>query len=286
MSYEPKPGWLKRQLPETEVLIRMKGLLRSLKLHTVCENARCPNQGECFGRGVATFMILGNICTRNCRFCSIEHGKPLEVDENEPEHVAEAVKALNLKYVVITSVTRDDLPDGGATQFARTAEAIHALDPQIIVETLIPDLNGSLDGLKSVIDSRPGVLSHNLETVPRLYGAVRPQADYRRSLGVLENAKKLKDAILTKSGLMLGLGEGKEEVLGVLRDLRNIDCDFVTLGQYLQPTLRHHPVVRYVSPEEFEEYRRVASDMGFRGVASAPLVRSSYFADKMFRVGK
>ena len=286
MSYEPKPGWLKRQLPETEVLIRMKGLLRSLKLHTVCENARCPNQGECFGRGVATFMILGNICTRNCRFCSIEHGKPLEVDENEPEHVAEAVKALNLKYVVITSVTRDDLPDGGAFQFARTAEAIHALDPQIIVETLIPDLNGSLDGLKSVIDSRPGVLSHNLETVPRLYGAVRPQADYRRSLGVLENAKKLKDAILTKSGLMLGLGEEKGAVLDVLRDLKGVECDFVTLGQYLQPTLRHHPVVSYVSPEEFEEYRWLGIEMGFKSVASAPLVRSSYFADEMFRVGK
>jgi lipoic acid synthetase len=286
MSYEPKPGWLKRQLPETEVLIRMKGLLRSLKLHTVCENARCPNQGECFGRGVATFMILGNICTRNCRFCSIEHEKPLEVDENEPEHVAEAVKALNLKYVVITSVTRDDLPDGGAFQFARTAEAIHALDPQIIVETLIPDLNGSLDGLKSVIDSRPGVLSHNLETVPRLYGAVRPQADYRRSLGVLENAKKLKDAILTKSGLMLGLGEEKGAVLDVLRDLKGVECDFVTLGQYLQPTLRHHPVVSYVSPEEFEEYRWLGIEMGFKSVASAPLVRSSYFADEMFRVGK
>ena len=277
-----KPDWLKRRVPETDVLVRMKGLLRSLELHTVCESAHCPNQGECFGRGVATFMILGDVCTRHCNFCAVGHGTPPPVDSTEPEHVAEAVRTLGLKYVVITSVTRDDLADGGASQFSRVVREIHELSPDIAVEVLIPDFGSSYEALATVVESHPKVTCHNIETVPSLYPEVRPQADYQRSLDVLKNAKRLDDGIFTKSGIMLGLGETEKEIIQAMRDLRKVDCDFLTLGQYLQPSLAHHEVARFIPPEEFETYRKTAIGLGFKNVASAPLVRSSFFADRMF----
>ncbi len=278
-----KPEWLRRSAPDPAVLAKMKELMDGLQLHTVCESAHCPNQGECFGRGVATFMILGDVCTRNCTFCAVEHGQPAPPDANEPEHVVEAIKKLGLRYVVITSVTRDDLPDGGAYQFAKVIEAICSYDPQISVEVLIPDFQGSLSALEVVVASHPAIINHNVETVPRLYSQVRPQANYERSIQLLKRVKSIERELLTKSGLMVGLGERREEVIQVMEDLREVDCDFLTIGQYLCPSPNHHPVVRFVSPVEFEEYKHIGVTMGFKGVASAPFVRSSFQADKMFK---
>ena len=252
--------------------------MKEWKLHTVCEEARCPNIGECWAHGTATFMLLGDVCTRNCGFCAVKHGRPLSVDPEEPRRVAGAVSALGLRHVVITSVDRDDLPDGGASQFARTAEAIKETVPGCSVEVLIPDFQGNEAALRTVLEAPIDVLNHNVETVPRLYRRVRPGARYERSLELLDRAKRIRPDVRTKTGLMLGLGEERPEVVGVLRDLVAIRCDILTLGQYLQPTARHLPVVRYVPPEEFSELRKEALAMGFRYVESGPLVRSSYHA--------
>ena len=276
-----KPEWLRRSAPDPVVLAKMKELMDGLQLHTVCESAHCPNQGKCFGRGVATFMILGDVCTRNCTFCAVEHGQPAPPDANESEHLVEAVKRLGLRHVVITSVTRDDLPDGGASQFAKVVEAIRSYDSQITVEVLVPDFQGSLSALELVVASHPAIINHNVETVPRLYPQVRPQANYERSIRLLKSVKSMEEGLLAKSGLMVGLGESHEEVIQVMEDLKGVNCDFLTIGQYLQPSLNHHEVVRFVPPAEFEEYRDIGVTMGFRGVASAPYVRSSFLADKM-----
>lgn len=275
-----QPSWLWRRVStEAEAAVaRMEHLLADLRLHTVCHEAHCPNIAECFEQGTATFMILGDTCTRGCRFCAVKHGRPAPLDPDEPERVAEAAARLGLHHVVVTSVTRDDLPDGGAGQFAVTVRAMRQRLPEATVEVLIPDFNGSRAALETVFAAGPDVLNHNLETVPRLYPQVRPQADYRRSLGVLAWAKARAPHVVTKSGLMLGLGERTMEVLQVLYDLRRSGCDLLTLGQYLQPTDRHIPVVRYVPPAEFSWYEDKAESLGFRGVAAGPLVRSSHRA--------
>ncbi len=278
-----KPPWLKKRIPPFQNLQKVKSILEQTDLHTVCEEARCPNLGECFSRGTSTFLILGRVCTRNCGFCAVEHGVPVPTDGTEPERVAQAVQKMGLQYVVITSVTRDDLPDGGASLFAKTIQTIRALNPKIKVEVLIPDFKGDLTSLKAVLKEYPDVLNHNIETISRLYPRVRPQADYSRSLNLLKSSKKSHPYILTKSGFMLGLGETKEEVLELLRDLREVGCDFLTIGQYLQPRPDRLPVVRFVPPEEFGEYKRIGEGMGFRAVASGPFVRSSFHAFEMFK---
>ncbi len=252
-------------------------------LHTVCEEARCPNLGECFARGTSTFLILGKTCTRNCGFCAVERGVPVQPDEAEPEKVAQAVKKMDLRYVVITSVTRDDLPDGGASLFAKTIHAIRALDSRTKVEVLIPDFQGEPSSLEIVLKEAPDVLNHNMEAVSRLYPLVRPQADYVRSLDLLKRSKESRPNVLTKSGFMLGFGENREEVIELLGGLREAGCDLLTIGQYLQPRQDRLPVVRFIPPEEFEEYKRIGENMGFKTVASGPFVRSSFHAFEMFK---
>jgi len=278
VGYTRRPEWLKLSPLEPAILNKMRRLTRDLKLHTVCQSARCPNRPKCFAEGTATFMILGDICTRNCTFCAVKKGKPQAPDPQEPEHIVEAVNKLGLRYVVITSVTRDDLPDGGSSHFAQTIRAIHKYDPNIMVEVLIPDFKGSPSALQTVIDAFPAVLNHNIETVPRLYPEVRPQAKYQRSLELLKQAKLFSGGLLTKSGLMLGLGEAREEVIEVMADLRQAGCGVLTIGQYLQPSLKHHQLVRYIPPEEFEQYQNRGREMGFVAVISGPLVRSSFHA--------
>jgi lipoic acid synthetase len=280
----PKPPWLKKRIPPMQDLIRVKSILDEASLHTVCEEARCPNLGECFSKGTATVLILGRICTRNCGFCAVEHGVPVLPDDEEPEKVAQAVKKMGLQYVVITSVTRDELIDGGASHFAKTIQAIRALERKIKVEILIPDFKGVLASLETVLKEKPDVLNHNIETILRLYPKVRPQADYKRSLNLLKKSKEICPHILTKSGFMLGLGETEEEVLDLLQDLREVGCDFLTIGQYLQPRPDRLPVIRYIPPEEFEEYKKIGERMGFKAVASAPFVRSSFHASQMFNI--
>jgi lipoic acid synthetase len=277
-----KPPWLKKRIPSSQDLQKVKSILAETGLHTVCEEARCPNLGECFSQGTATILILGRVCTRYCGFCGVEHGVPASLDEAEPEHVAQAVKRMGLRYVVITSVTRDDLPDGGASHFARTIQAVRALDQRIKIEVLVPDFKGDFDSLTSVLKECPDVLNHNIETVPRLYPLVRPQAGYKRSLDLLKTSKEAHTHIRTKSGFMLGLGETKDEVLDLLRDLREVGCDFLTIGQYLQPRTDRLPVVRYIPPDEFEAYRNIGEGMGFQMVSSGPFVRSSFHASQMF----
>jgi lipoic acid synthetase len=272
------PSWLKRPIPHGDKVTRIRGVVHHWNLHTVCECAACPNRQECYSQGRLTFMILGNICTRNCSFCKVQTGRPLPPDPDEPERLCQAAKELGLKYVVITSVCRDDLPDGGATQFARVTDILHHNGLDIGVEVLIPDFRGSLLALEKVVTARPTVLNHNVETVPRLYSEVRPQAKYQRSLEVLKRTKLLDKRLLTKSGLMLGLGEGEDEVIAVMEDLREAECDSITLGQYMRPSLAHHEVVRYVTLDEFAQYEIIAREMGFLGVASWPLVRSSFNA--------
>ncbi|MEK7847905.1 MAG: lipoyl synthase [Chloroflexota bacterium] len=272
------PDWLRLRAPPPGAVERMGDLTAGLGLHTVCESARCPNQGECFAQGTATFLLLGDTCTRACSFCAVASGHPSPPDPAEPERIVEAVRRLGLDYVVLTSVTRDDLPDGGAAHFATTIRALHACWPSLPVEVLVPDFRGCLHALHTVVAARPAVLAHNLETVPRLYPAVRPGASFSGSLELLRRAGGMDAGLRTKSGLMLGLGEEGAEVLWAMAQLREAGCHCLTLGQYLQPSPRHHPVVRFVPPEEFEEYRHIAEGMGFRGVASGPLVRSSYHA--------
>lgn len=261
-------------------LSRVKGLLKERKLNTVCESALCPNIGECFCRGVATFLIAGKTCTRACSFCAVDKGKPLPLDPEEPSRIAEAVRSLGLTYVVVTSVTRDDLPDGGAAHFAGTTEAIRSIAPGASVEVLVPDFGGDPASAQKVFRARPDVFAHNLETVPSLYAAVRSTADYARSLALLHRAKQA--GLTTKSGIMLGLGEKEKEVLAVMDDLRKTSCDILTLGQYLAPTKDHYPVREFIPDDAFEKYRRIALDKGFTRCASAPYVRSSYLADALF----
>jgi len=274
----PRPDWLKVRFPGGPNYLRLRRLMRDLALHTVCEEARCPNIGECWEQGTATFLLLGDICTRACGFCAITTGRPRGLDREEPERVARAVQYLGLRHAVLTSVTRDDLPDGGAAIFAETIERIHALLPDCSVEVLIPDLLGNWAALETIMRARPEILNHNTETVPRLYPRVRPKARYERSLELLERAKLLAPDRPTKSGLMLGLGETHDELREVFADLRAVGCDILTLGQYLQPTPRHLPVARYVPPEEFAALRAEALAMGFAHVEAGPLVRSSYHA--------
>jgi lipoic acid synthetase len=278
-----RPEWLRKRLPVGTAVQLMEGNLEHNRLHTICQEACCPNQGECFSKGVATFLVMGNVCTRNCRFCAVDSGTPGPLDADEPLRLAEEVKRLGLRFVVVTSVTRDDLPDGGAGHFARVIEVMRRECPGVGIEVLIPDFLGSRSDLKTVADAAPEVLNHNVETIPRLYPSVRPQADYRRSLELIREAKALNPSLTTKSGLMVGLGETREEVLEVMVDLRAATCDVITIGQYLSPSAAHHPVVEYVNPEIFEKYRRDALRLGFRHAASSPFVRSSYMAEKYYR---
>ena len=275
-----KPAWIRAKAPLSPEVRRLKAILRRQGLHTVCEEASCPNLGECFGHGTATFMILGDRCTRRCPFCDVAHGRPLPPDPAEPARLAETVAALGLRYVVITSVDRDDLPDGGAGHFRDCVRAVRGRCPGIQVEILVPDFRGRVErALEALGEAPPDVFNHNLETVPRLYRSVRPGADYRGSLALIARFKERHPAIPTKSGLMLGLGEERAEVEQVLRDLRAHGCDRLTLGQYLQPSRHHLPVARFVPPEEFAELAELARSLGFDHVASGPLVRSSYHAD-------
>jgi lipoic acid synthetase len=273
-----RPRWLKVKASWGENYRRIKSLLSNLDLHTVCEEANCPNIGHCFEQGTATFLILGDICTRGCKFCDVKKGTPLPVDENEPRRVAEAVKILELDYSVITSVTRDDLPDGGAGIFARTIRQIKKLVPDCLVEVLIPDFSGSVASLKMVLEAKPDVMNHNIETVERLYTSVRKGADYQRSLEFLGNVKGIDKNITTKSGIMVGLGESRDEIEQVLKDLRNVHCQLLTIGQYLSPSDEHLPVMKFYHPDEFQELKKIGEDMGFTHVESGPLVRSSYHA--------
>ncbi|MBI5116544.1 lipoyl synthase [Candidatus Poribacteria bacterium] len=272
------PPWIKKRLPASPVADLTRRILEQYDLNTVCRSAHCPNIGECFARGTATFMIMGNVCTRSCRFCAVKTGKPSPPEDSEPERISLAAKEMGLRHVVVTSVTRDDLEDGGAAHFAAVIRALRKHNPQASVEVLVPDFKGSEDSVRIVVDAQPDVFNHNVETVLSLYTTVRPEAGYRTSLGVLALAKKLRTDMLTKSGLMLGLGERHEEVEAVLYDLRRADCDIVTIGQYLRPSPEHLPVVEFVEPAEFERYLGLCKQMGFRAVASGPFVRSSYNA--------
>jgi lipoic acid synthetase len=274
-----KPEWLKVRLPAGNNYNRLKKLMREQGLHTVCEEAMCPNIGECWNRGTATFLLMGDICTRSCGFCHIKTGRPQALDEDEPRRVAESVLAMNLSHCVLTSVNRDELPNGGAHIFANTIREIRQRLPYCTIEVLIPDFKGNLAALKEVMDARPEILNHNTETVPRLYRTVRPQANYQQTLKVLSNAKILDTNTLTKSGIMVGLGETKEEVLAVMQDLREHGLDILTIGQYLRPSPLHLPVYRYVHPTEFQEFHDIGMTLGFRWVESGPLVRSSYHAE-------
>jgi lipoic acid synthetase len=274
-----RPSWLRAPAPVGENYRELKKLVTDLKLHTVCESAACPNVGECWNRRTATFMILGNVCTRRCGFCAVQKGAPLAVDYDEPRRVAEACEALGLKYAVITSVNRDDRKDGGAELFALTIRSIRERIPDCRVEVLVPDFQGSHAAMEIVMEARPDVLNHNTETVPRLYRQVRLGARYERSLEMLEYAKQLRPDIPTKSGLMLGIGETPEEVVSVMRDLHSHRVDILTLGQYLRPSPKHLPILRYVPVEEFNEFKRMGKEMGFAHVEAGPLVRSSYHAD-------
>mgnify|MGYP000992219951 CR=1 FL=1 len=278
----PKPAWLRRRLPSGPACEKVRGLLRQAQLHTVCQEAQCPNLFECFGGHTATFLILGDRCTRDCRFCAVVHGRPGPPDDDEPRRVAEAAARLALRYVVVTSVTRDDLPDGGARLFAATVEALRRRIDGVRVEVLIPDFRGSAEALETVLAAGPDVLNHNLETVARRYPEARPEADYRRSLSLLARSAALCPQIPTKSGLMLGLGEEAAEIRTALVDLRAAGVRLLTLGQYLQPSRRHLPVARYLPPEEFDRWRAAALDMGFAAVASGPFVRSSYQAQTFY----
>jgi len=278
-----KPKWLSSKKLGARNAVEIKRILRKYNLHTVCENAKCPNQGECFENGTATFMILGETCTRNCTFCAVDKTSSnlTAVDSNEPKAIAELSKELGLKHVVVTTVTRDDLPDGGASQFIEVIHKIRKIcDPEVSIELLISDLNGDMNQVQKIAIASPDVLNHNIETIPRLYPQVRPMADFQRSLNVLRTAKSSNNSIFTKSGFMVGLGEQQDEVLDLLRELRKAEVDIITIGQYIAPSKKHYPVVEYVHPDTFSFYKEQAEKMGFKLVESAPLVRSSYHAER------
>ncbi|MBO7191001.1 MAG: lipoyl synthase [Elusimicrobiaceae bacterium] len=285
----PVPAWLKELVGRNKAALRSSAALAAENsisyhaLHTVCHAAKCPNRGECFNCGDATFMVLGERCTRGCRFCAVSREKPLPPDTNEPARIAQAVKEWHIRYAVLTMPTRDDLPDGGSTHFARVINAIHITTPDVLVEPLISDLKGDENVLHTILDARPCVLAHNIETVERLYPAVRAGAQYKRTLTVLENSKKYAQAIFTKSGFMVGLGETEQEIRQLLRDLRNAGVDLITIGQYLAPSASHYPVARYPEPEKYKAWEEYALSLGFAGVASGPLVRSSYRAGALYR---
>jgi lipoic acid synthetase len=273
-----RPEWIKAKAPSGADFEEVLSLVQNLRLNTICQSARCPNIGECWRERTATFLILGDVCTRNCGFCAVRSGKPSPVDEEEPERVAHAAQSLGLKHAVVTSVTRDDLPDGGASVFAETIRAIKQRLTDCSVEVLIPDFKGSRAALQAVVDARPDVLNHNVETVPRMYSLVRPQADYAASIRLLRWAKEMSPFVIAKSGLMVGIGETSDEIILTMRDLRDAGCEILTIGQYLRPSFDHAPISRYYTPEEFESFRLAGIDMGFRHVESGPLVRSSYHA--------
>lgn len=274
----PRPEWLKVKIPQGEKFSELKSLIHDNGLHTVCEEARCPNMAECWNAGTATFMILGDTCTRSCGFCAVKTGRPMLLDQEEPMHVAEAVRIMKLKHAVITSVNRDELEDGGSTIFARTITAVRELNPGTTIEVLIPDFKGKDRSLDMILAAKPDILNHNTETVPSLYRIVRPQAKYQWTLKVLRRAKE--QGFVTKTGVMLGLGEPREELLSVMRDLAELKVDILTLGQYLQPTSAHLPVHRFLHPDEFAELHNIGIEMGFRIVEAGPLVRSSYHAEQ------
>ena len=278
-----KPHWLKKRLQIDSSARKVEHELISNRLHTICQEACCPNQGECFSRGVATFLIMGNICTRNCSFCAVKSGRPDHLDPDEPLRLAHELNELDLRFVVVTSVTRDDLPDGGAIHFANTIRMIKEKCSGVGIEVLVPDFEGSRSALGCIISEAPEVLNHNVETVPRLYPLVRPKADYERSLRLLEMGKKMKDSLITKSGLMVGLGETENEVKQVMLGLRDADCDVLTIGQYLCPSPLHYPVAEYLRPEIFNEYAKIALSIGFKAVASFPFARSSYAAEEFYK---
>ncbi len=278
MNIKRKPDWLKIKLPEGEDYSRINTIVKKHKLHTICSSGNCPNMGDCWGRGTATFMILGNICTRACKFCNVPTGKPLAVDTKEPQNLAETIKLMNLKHCVITSVDRDDLPDGGANIWAESIEKIKELNPQITLETLIPDFDGKTELLNIVIAAKPEVISHNLETTRRLTPLVRTKAKYETSLKVLKHIAN--SGIIAKTGIMLGLGETREEILQTMDDALASGCKVFTIGQYLQPTRQHLEVQEYISPEIFDEYKKIGLEKGFKAIESSPLVRSSYKAEK------
>jgi len=280
---QAKPHWLRRALPTGPGYEQIRALIKDQCLHTVCQEAMCPNQFECFAKGVATFMILGDSCTRACRFCAVGHGPQAPPDPEEPGRVAAAVRAMGLSFCVLTSVTRDDLADGGAAHFAATIGAIRQANPHTLIEVLIPDFQGDAKALETVLAARPEVLNHNLETVERLYPAVRPEADYRRSLELLRQSKLLSPSIVRKCGIMAGLGETAEELGALFADLRQTGCDILTIGQYLQPSRRHLPVARFLPPDEFDALAAQALAAGFGAVAAAPFVRSSYQAEALYR---
>ena len=273
-----RPDWLRVRLPSGENYFRLKSIMRAHGLHTVCEEARCPNVAECWGQGTATFMILGDVCTRSCGFCAVKTGLPQFLDREEPARVAEAVEAMDLRHAVITSVNRDELPDGGASIFAETIEAVRKRSPDTSIELLIPDFKGSRDALETVLAKKPEILNHNVETVPRLYKKVRPGASYPQSVELLRRSKEIEESVVSKTGIMLGLGESPEEVESLMRDLVAVRVDIFTMGQYLQPTKDHLPVKRFVHPDEFREFGELGKTLGFRHVESGPLVRSSYHA--------
>ena len=274
------PDWLKVGIPGGKNYFKIKSILREFKLHTICEEARCPNIAECFGCGTAVFLILGDTCTRSCKYCNVKHGKPLPLNPNEPRDVAESVKKLGLRYAVITSVTRDDLEDGGASVFFETVREIKKLNNDCKVEVLIPDFKGRIGSLQIVLDAKPDVVNHNIEVVEDLFQMIRPNGDYKTSLRVLENIKKLDKDVKSKSGFMIGLGENMHQIVKTMDDLRKVDVDFLTIGQYLQPTRQHAEIKKYYTPDEFNELKRIALSKGFKHVESGPLVRSSYHAEK------
>jgi lipoic acid synthetase len=280
----PKPEWMKIRSQINQNNIMVEDMLKSKCLHTVCGEANCPNINECFAKKTVTFMILGSVCTRNCTFCTVQKGDAMPVSENEPQMVAQAVLELNLKHVVITSVTRDDLADGGAGHFAKVIKSVRAANDKVTIEVLIPDFQGDIDALKKVVDANPDIINHNIETVPRLYPEVRPMAIFERSIELLGNVKKMNKTIHIKSGMMLGLGEREEEVIEAMERLRSVDCNLLTIGQYLAPSKLHHPVIEYIHPDIFEKYLKLALNMNFDYVASAPFVRSSYHAGEAFEV--
>jgi len=274
------PDWLKVKIGGGEQFVKMKSLLRSSKLHTICEEAKCPNIAECFGCGTAVFLILGDTCTRNCRYCNVKHGKPLPLNIDEPRDVAESVKTLGLKYAVVTSVTRDDLVDGGANIFYETVKQIKKLNKDCKVEVLIPDFKGNITALKKIVDSKVDVINHNIEVVEELFDDIRPDGDYKTSLVLLKNIKKINSNMKSKSGFMIGVGETEEQIVKTIRDLKEADVDFLTIGQYLQPTKEHVEIKKYYTPEEFDYFKNFALSMSFKHVESGPLVRSSYHAEK------